>query len=214
MPNCPRCNKPTTTFTRSLISGLCADCRNVEAEKAREKRDKAREKSDEEWRRWRKENEESDEEWRRQQKECEERLEEERKAERAERVWGLTHGREEPGWGPLNGLILIGISAAIALLSWAMIASGESAGSRVGFVGLVVACAIYLAGVIRWAVSGAQIVHLDRLQRQNREIIDLLELIADKRDRGAELDSIRALGKSGRLAEEEFRRQRRQLLRG
>jgi hypothetical protein len=48
-------------------------------------------------------------------------------------------------------------------------------------VGPSVAGALFLAGVIAWALAGAIASDLENLQRQNQQMIDLLKRIADNR---------------------------------
>jgi len=134
--------------------------------------------------------------------------------ERGRRARRATEGRNEPNDEPVNGLVLVAIAIGIAMISGLVVANAKDAiGVGWGYVGLGVASMIYLAGVIRWAVSGVQLVQLDRLQRQNNEIIDLLEIIADKKDHRESLEKIRGLRNSGKLSDAQFRENRRELLR-
>jgi hypothetical protein len=64
-----------------------------------------------------------------------------------------------------------------------------------------------------WGVTGARSPQVERLERQNAEIIDLLEIIADKGARGGDLDLLRSLRLSGLLSQDEYRKQRKELLR-
>ena len=126
-------------------------------------------------------------------------------------------GTDELPEKPVSGLTLIIVSIGLALFSLIIILVGESAGEKApsvgGMIGLGISGILYLAGVIRWAVSGVYAVHFERLFRQNNEIIDLLEVLADRNDNQKELDLLRRLRNTGQLSNEEYRTQRRQLLR-
>lgn len=122
-----------------------------------------------------------------------------------------TNSVEEPFTEPLDGLHLIGISIVGGIFGGLLIASEDAA--IFGFIIIAVTGMLYLAGVIRWAVSGSQFLQLNRLHRQNNEIIELLELIANKDRNGADLDLLRRLRESGQIEEKEYRKQRRNLLR-
>ena len=95
-----------------------------------------------------------------------------------ERVRRTTTPPEEPTNEPLDGLVLIAISVVAAVLGGIMVASTGAA--VFGYIIIGIAGMLYLAGVIRWAVSGSQLLQLNRLQRQNVEIIKLLKMIAHK----------------------------------
>ena len=123
-------------------------------------------------------------------------------ADRARRD-GIPAPALEPATEPLDGLILIVISVFAAIVGGMLLTADNGA---FGFVVVGIAGMLYLAGVIRWAVSGSQFLQLNRLQRQNGKIIELLELIADQGRNAAELDLIRR-------TDEESRKQRRDLLR-
>lgn len=94
----------------------------------------------------------------------------------AERDKRATTPPQEPLKEPLDGLSLIWISVATAVVGGSLAAA---AGPAIpGYIVLGIAGMLYLAGVIRWAVSGSHFLQLNRLQRQNAEIIELLKLIA------------------------------------
>jgi FAD/FMN-containing dehydrogenase len=118
--------------------------------------------------------------------------------------------RPEPLEQPINGLVLIGLSVIAAIIGGVWVSSDEAAVG--GFVAIGIAGLLYLAGVIRWAVSGAEMVQLNRLHRQNIEIIRLLKLIASRGDDEGELGLIKRLWKSGQLSEEDYLKRRRELL--
>ena len=111
----------------------------------------------------------------------------------------------------VNGVVLIIISVVIAFFSLVFILAGEGAGV-VGTIGLGISGILYLAGVIRWAVSSVYTVHFERFFRQNSEIIDLLEVLADKNGKHEDLDLLRRLRDTGQVSNQEYRIQRRQLL--
>ena len=83
----------------------------------------------------------------------------------------------EPLTEPLDGIALIGVSVVASVLGGVIIGSG---GAIFGFVVLGIAGMLYLAGVIRWALSGSKLLQLNRLAHQNAQIIELLKVIAEK----------------------------------
>lgn len=115
----------------------------------------------------------------------------------------------EPVLLPFSGLILIGIAVGLAIIGLMLIGFEHYSFGR--FM-IFLAVMVYLAGVIRWAVSGSQFLQLNRLYRQNSEIIDLLEVIADKGQNNTALELIRSQRDSGELSDEEFIKHRRELL--
>lgn len=129
----------------------------------------------------------------------------------AEKAKRATIPATEPSTEPLDGLVLIGISVVLAIFAGMLIASGDA--SILGFIVAGVAGMLYLAGVIRWAVSGSQFLQLNRLRRQNTEIIEILELLADKGRNAGDLELLRRLRESGQITEEEYRKQRTNILR-
>jgi Flp pilus assembly protein TadB len=138
----------------------------------------------------------------------EQRVAEEQRAEQLKRA--LTP-RPLPESEPVSGPALILISILIAALGGLFTLS--AAARIVGIILMAVAGMVYLAGVIRWAVGGARLTQLDRLERQNTEIIDLLEIAAAKGAHAAELDALHEQRLTGKITDEQFRTQRKHLLR-
>ena len=83
----------------------------------------------------------------------------------------------EPIDEPIDGLVLVGISIAIGVVGGVVATQSAIA----GFVFIGIASMVYLAGIIRWGVSGCQFIQGNRLQRQNIEIIELLKRIASNK---------------------------------
>jgi len=102
-------------------------------------------------------------------------------------------GIDEPITEPISGDILIAIAVVIAVISGVLIASSNP----IGYVGGCIAGMLYLAGVIRWALSGSQLIQLNRLHRQNMEIIDLLEIIANGGQANDDIELLHRLRESG-----------------
>jgi hypothetical protein len=130
---------------------------------------------------------------------------------REERLKRSVQGRAEPQSEPVSGPMLIGVSIGIGAIGAFIASSSDSRPLGLAVVGI--AAMVYLAGVIRWGVAGSQLVQLDRLQRQNAEIVELLETIAAQGKNGSELDLLQRLRASGQLSEVEYRAQRNALIR-
>jgi hypothetical protein len=89
--------------------------------------------------------------------------------QRLEQVKRAIEPRAAPETEPVSGPTLIVISLVIAAVGGFLTASPDA--RVVGLVIVGIAGMVYLAGVIRWGVTGAQLTQLDRLERQNAEII-------------------------------------------
>lgn len=98
---------------------------------------------------------------------------------KAEQEIRATTPPKEPATEPVDGQVLIGLSVLTAIIGGILLAVETAV--VFGIIVLGIAGMLYLAGVIRWAVSGSQFLQLNRIQRQNVEIIELLKLIATKR---------------------------------
>src|SRR5262249_17720084 len=80
------------------------------------------------------------------------------------------------------GCLLVVASWVIAFLTLVLIEPGErlSWWQNAGLIiGLSIAGMCYTAGVISWAIYGAVASDLENIQKQNKEMIDLLRRIAD-----------------------------------
>jgi hypothetical protein len=81
----------------------------------------------------------------------------------------------------LDGSLLIGIAIAVDFLSGCSLAISKDPQSvAIGLLGLGIAGMIYLAGVIRWSVSGAYFIQMDRIHKRINRVIELLEKLVEQ----------------------------------
>ena len=183
---CKKCGKNISVMARDIFSNLCHKCRREQYEKERKEKEIERKER---------------------ATELEKELKDNEKEQKRDAQKRVAQGIDEPITSPVSGGILIAIAVLIAIISGFLIATSNP----VGFVGGCIAGMLYLAGVIRWALSGSQLIQLNRLHRQNIEIIDLLEIIANGGRTSDDIENLRALRESGQLTDSEYRVQRRKL---
>lgn len=111
----------------------------------------------------------------------------------------------------VSGAAIIGVSIVIGALGALMTSSPDFRLFGFGVIG--VAAMVCIAGVIRRELAGSKLLNLDRMQRQNAEVIELLETIAAQGKFGAELNLLQRLRSTGQISKDEYRAQRNQLLR-
>ncbi len=194
MPKCSSCQKDIPWKAFDIISQLCQNCRDARRVSEQEAADRAEERNTAE----------------RAEASAETAADEKRQQQTAAAMRNEvteTEGDEEP----LPGQALIAISIGIAFVSFLALALAGP--NWFVWIGSYVASMICLVGIVRWGVDGSHTVHFGRLHRQNSEIIELLEMIADKGNAQRELDLLWRLRLSGDLSDDEFRRQRAALLR-
>jgi hypothetical protein len=118
---------------------------------------------------------------------------------------------------PVSGPILVGISLVVALIGGFLFENSDT--HIVGVIVLGVVSITYLIGIIRWGDSGAETHQINRIEKQltqiesqNSEIIELLEIIAEKGTTGTDMPLLRRLRESGQISVEEFRKERKETL--
>lgn len=192
MAKCSRCGKKVSVWQRGLESGLCPQCRSEDAAVASKVRAEALERGKQE----------------------NARIQAERWAQvEAENARRLAEAQPQPI--PGVGVIAIGVVIAIigGLVFWGGVANRSVAAAVFAKIILAIAWFVVLAGVIRWAVSGSNLFQLNRMHRQNLEMLDLLEIATDKGGHSESLDGLREQMERGQLSHEEYRKRRRELLR-
>ena len=111
---------------------------------------------------------------------------------------------------PTPAFFMIVASIFIAIISGIYLYIDET--PYFAFIGFGIASFLYLPGIIRWAVSGSTLYQLSQLQKQNLQIIDLLEILSSRTNTKEDLELLRNLYESGKIDTAEYRKQKRDIL--